>query len=59
MMPDCQTMFSWSHIAQQWDKEFQCDELVEAANLVLEKDPTMAQFLPVQLQQRMGLETTY
>lgn len=58
MMKWARNRFSWEKVAQQWTAEFNNDDLVEAAEKIIRKDPKMGQYLPVQLQTRMGMEQT-
>lgn len=58
MMKWARNKFTWEKVAQQWTQEFNHDPLVEAAEKIIRKDAKMAEYLPVQLQARMGLEQT-
>jgi glycosyltransferase involved in cell wall biosynthesis len=58
MMAWARNKFNWKNIAIDWTKEFKYDELDEAMAKVLKKDPKMAEYLPVQLQAKHGMEET-
>lgn len=58
MMKWARNQFAWEKVAQQWTAEFNNDELVEAAEEIIRKDPKMGIYFPVQLQARMGMEQT-
>lgn len=59
MMNWAQKKFPWSNVAKQWDEEFKRDDLKEAMDLLIEKKPEVAKFMPVQLQEKHGLNITY
>jgi glycosyltransferase involved in cell wall biosynthesis len=59
MMPWAREHFSWLQVALQWDKELKHDKLREAAENVLELAPEAQEYIPVELQERMGYEQTY
>lgn len=58
MMAWARNKFTWKKIAIEWTKEFKYDELDEAMEIILKKDPKMAEYLPVQLQAKHGMEET-
>jgi len=59
MMKWAKDTFGWEKVAQGWSNEFKRDDLKEAMNVVLKKDAKLAQYMPVKLQKKHGLEVTY
>lgn len=59
MMKWAQDKFSWTKVAQQWDKEFKSDELKEATETLMSKDKDIEKYLPVQLQEKYGYQQSY
>jgi len=59
MMKWAQNKFSWGKVALQWSEEFKRDDLQEAMNVLLKKDAELEKLMPVQLQAKFGIETSY
>ena len=51
--------FAWSSVAQQWIDEFSQDKLKDAMDVLLKEDKELAKLLPVQLQEKYAIPTTY
>jgi len=51
--------YSWLEVAKQFSKEFESDEFKEAIDTILKEHKEAEAFLPVQLQARYGLDTSY
>lgn len=58
MMVWARNTFTWDKVAIQWSAEFRYNELDEAMNVLLKKDPKSAIYLPVQLQQKHQMKET-
>lgn len=59
MMRWARERFTWETIASEWSKEFMRDELKEASDIILEVNPELERYMPVQLQQKYGYKQTY
>ena len=55
MVPWAKKTFGWDKIAAQWIKEFKSDDVKKAMDVILKKDPTLAKYMPIKMQEKYGL----
>ena len=59
MMEWAKKEYGWDKVAKQWTDEFKKDELKEAMDVILKKDPNLEKYMPLKLQEKYGLPYSY